>query len=72
MKAEGKNPVREAINSDTTIEKVVVLDGTKDSEIRQIITSAKAKGLRVEYAKKEALDRLSETGHHQGIIAITL
>ena len=71
MKAEGKNPVREAINSDTTIEKILVLDGTKDSDIRQIITSAKAKGLRVEYARKEALDRLSETGHHQGIIAIT-
>lgn len=71
MTAEGKNPVREAINSDTTIEKILVLDGTRDQDIRQIISQAKNKGLRVEYVKKEALDRVSETGHHQGIIAFT-
>ena len=58
MKIEGKNPVKELLNSDKTIEKIMVTDGTNDQ------------GIRVEYVDKRAIDKLSETGHHQGILAI--
>lgn len=71
MLAEGKNPVFEAIKSGTTIEKIVVVDKTNDAEIREQIKNAKDKKIRVEFAPKQVLDRMSKTGHHQGIIAFT-
>ena len=71
MLAEGKNPVKEALNSGVTIEKVLVLDKTSDSVIREQIKLARDRGIRVEFVQKQALDRLSVTGHHQGIIAVT-
>lgn len=71
MLAEGKNPVKEAINSGLTIEKILVLDKTDDSAIREQIKLARDKGIRVEFVQRQALDRVSKTGHHQGIIAVT-
>lgn len=71
MKIEGKNPVKEILASDTTIEKIMVQDGTSDKEVRYIVKLAKDKGVKVEFADKRALDKVSETGHHQGIIAET-
>lgn len=70
MLAEGKNPAREAIRSGKEIEKVLVLDNTHDRELREIVSLAKDSHVRVEFAAKPALDRLSKTGHHQGIIAV--
>ena len=71
MLAEGKNPVVEALKSGKTIEKLVVLDKTEDAVIREQIKIARDKGIRVEFVQRQALDRLSTTGHHQGIIAVT-
>lgn len=69
MLAEGKNPVFEAIKSGATIEKILVLDKVNDQEIRKNVTLAKDKKIRVEFVQKQMLDRISKTGHHQGIIA---
>lgn len=71
MYAEGKNPVIEALKSGKTVEKLVVLDKTEDPVIREQIKIARDKGVRVEFVQRQALDRMSETGHHQGIIAVT-
>ena len=70
MKIEGKNPVKELLNGEHTIEKIMIADGTNDSEIRQLQKTARDKGIKVEFVDKRALDKVSETGHHQGIIAI--
>ncbi len=70
MKIEGKNPVKEILNSGSTIEKVMIADGTSDPEVRLLQKIARDKGIKVEFADKRALDKLSETGHHQGVIAI--
>ena len=70
MKIEGKNPVKELLNSDQTIEKIMIADGTNDNEIRALQKLARDKGIKVEFADRRALDKVSETGHHQGIIAI--
>lgn len=69
MKVEGKNPVREIISSDATIEKLIVENGNKDVAIRDIISLARDKKIKVEFVDKRGLDRISETGHHQGVIA---
>lgn len=70
MKIEGKNPVRELLKTDETIEKIVILNGTTDAELRKFQQIAKDKKIKLEFADKFVLDKLSETGHHQGIIAI--
>lgn len=71
MLAEGKNPAREALAADETIEKVLVLDHSTDPTIRQLVNEARQRKIGVEFVQKEALDRLSKTGHHQGIIVVT-
>lgn len=70
MQAEGKNPVGEALASSKTIEKLLVQDKIGDTAVRELIKKAKDRGVLVEFVPKPALDRLSKTGHHQGIIAI--
>ena len=69
MKIEGKNPVRELLKTDETIEKIMIVNGTTDPELRQFQQIAKDKGFKVEFADRRAFDKLSETGHHQGVIA---
>ena len=69
MKIEGKNPVRELLKTDETIEKIMIVNGTTDPELRQFQQIAKDKGIKVEFADRRAFDKFSETGHHQGVIA---
>lgn len=69
MKIEGKNPVKELLNTNMTIEKVLLLNGSNDGELRQIQKLARDKNVKVEFVDKRGLDRFSETGHHQGVIA---
>lgn len=69
MKIEGKNPVKEILNSEATIEKVLIENGNRDVTLREIQKLAREKGIKVEFVDKKALDRISETGHHQGVIA---
>lgn len=70
MKIEGKNPVRELLKTNETIEKIVILNGTTDAELRRFQQIAKDKKIKIEFVDKFVLDKMSETGHHQGIIAI--
>ena len=47
MKIEGKNPVKELLNGDHTIEKIIIADGTNDSEVRILQKKARDKGIKV-------------------------
>lgn len=66
---EGRNAVIEAYRAGRPIDKLFVLDGCQDGPILTIKREAKAKGTPVKFVTKERLDQLSETGHHQGVIA---
>lgn len=67
---EGRNAVLEALRAGKTIDKLYVLDGCPDGPVRTIIREAKKGDTIINYVKKERLDQLSETGHHQGVIAM--
>lgn len=69
MKVEGKNPVKELLNTDATIEKVMIEDGNKDQTLREIQKLARERGIKVEFVDKRGLNKVSETDHHQGVIA---
>lgn len=66
---EGRNAVLEAFRSGKTIDKLYVLDGCQDGPIRTIIREAKKQDTILQFVTKERLNQLSETGHHQGVIA---
>ena len=66
---EGRNAVIEAFRSGKTIDKVFILDGCQDGPIQTVKREAKKHDCIVQFVKKERLDQLSETGHHQGVIA---
>ncbi len=66
---EGRNAVIEAFRSGKTIDKLYVLDGCKDGPVMTIIREAKKTDTIIRYVDREILDRLSKTGHHQGVAA---
>ena len=69
-KIEGRNAVLEALRAGKPIDKLYVLDGCPEGPVRTIIREAKKGDTIINYVKKERLDQLSETGHHQGVIAM--
>ncbi len=67
---EGRNAVLEAFRSGKTIDKLYILDGCQDGPIKSIVREAKKTSTIINYVEKERLDRLANTGHHQGVVAI--
>lgn len=67
---EGRNAVIEAFRSGRTIDKLYVLDGCQDGPVLTIKREAKRQDTIIKYVTKERLDQLSETGKHQGVIAV--
>ncbi len=68
MKIEGKNQVRQALNSGTTINKIII-DKNFATRKDDIINLATSKKIKIEFLSKREMDKLSETSHHQGYIA---
>ena len=66
---EGRNAVLEAFRSGKTIDKLFVQDGCQDGIVNTIKREARKQDAVISYVKKERLDQMSETGHHQGVIA---
>lgn len=67
---EGRNAVLEAYRSGKVIDKLYILDGCQDGPVLSIKREAKKHDTLVKFVTKERLDRLSETGKHQGVIAV--
>lgn len=70
-KIEGRNAVMEALRAGKSVDKLYVLDGCQDGPVRSIIRAARKGDTIINFVEKSRLDQLSETGHHQGVIAIT-
>ena len=70
-KIEGRNAVLEAFRSRKTIDKLYVLDGCQDGPVRSITREARKHDTIINYVAKERLDQISETGKHQGVIAVS-
>lgn len=68
---EGRNAVLEAFRSGKTIDKLYVLDGCQDGPVKSITREARKHDTIIHYVAKERLDQISETGKHQGVIAVS-
>ena len=67
---EGRNAVIEAFRSGKTIDKLYILDGCQEGPMATIRREAKKHGSMIKFVGKERLDQLSQTGKHQGVIAV--
>ena len=68
---EGRNSVLEAYRAGRTVDKLYVQQGLQDAMISTILREARKAGTFVSFVSGEQLDRISETGRHQGVIAQT-
>ena len=66
---EGRNALIEAFRSGKTVDKVLILEECQDGPINTIVREAKKHNVLIKYVKKDRLDKVSETGKHQGVIA---
>jgi len=69
MKIKGRNAVREALNSDTNILKIMASNSSKDKTFADIINLAKKKNIKIQFVDNKILDK--EGSNHQGLIAET-
>ena len=67
---EGRNAVTEAFRSGRTVDRLYVLDGCQDGSVNTIKREAAKAGTPIKYVSRERLDQMSETGSHQGVIAV--
>ena len=66
---EGRNAVLEAFRAGKTIDKLFVLDGCQDGPVKSKKREAKKTDTIINFVDKERLDRLANSGHHQGVVA---
>ena len=67
---EGRNSVIELIESNRDINKLLIAKGEKHGSINKIISMAKQKKIVIVEVEKQKLNSMSQTGNHQGVIAI--
>lgn len=67
---EGRNAVIEALKSDRTIEQILVAKGDSEGSINVIYALSKEKHIVIKEVDRRKLDQMSDTGSHQGVIAI--
>jgi len=67
---EGRNAVIEALkSSNTTIEQIFLAEGNMSGSINVILAKAKEEHIVVKQVDRKKLDKISQTGAHQGVIA---
>lgn len=66
---EGRNAVTEALRAGRPVDKLFILDGCSDGPVSTIKREAKKRDIMIRYVDKDRLDAMSDTGHHQGVIA---
>ena len=67
MVISGKNSVYEALNSNKTINKVLISKLVHDDFSKKVVDLCRKKGIRFDFVDKKSLDKLSE--HNQGFVA---
>ena len=67
---EGRNAVLEALKSDRSIDRLLIIDQEQQTgPIKHIIAEARKKGVVTHFEPKEKIEQVSNTGKHQGVIA---
>ena len=70
LKIEGRHAVLEAFRAGRSIDRVLVQENLNDGPIRSVIKAAREAKTLLTFVSKDKLDALSDTGRHQGVIAM--
>lgn len=65
----GRNPVIEALDSGHEINKMLILEASRDKTLQKVIDKAKEKKILIQYVDRKHLDKIAEGENHQGVIA---
>jgi 23S rRNA (guanosine2251-2'-O)-methyltransferase len=67
----GIHPVLECLKADSRpIDRIIVAQGISNRSIQQIVSLSRDRGISVKFEPRSLLDRKSEGGTHQGVLAI--
>ena len=66
----GRNPVKEALRGDRTINKILMLKNVKSGALLEIMALAKEKGVLVQKVEKPSLNKFTGETAHQGVLAL--
>ena len=67
---EGRHSVQEAFRAGKPVEHLYIQKDSHSDPVLSILKEAKKTGTLIDFVPKERLDRMSETGRHQGVIAL--
>lgn len=68
MKVYGRNAVIELLKTDKNIEKIL-LEKDAQGSLKSIFAEARKRNIRVQFVDRKTLDRNSDDGRHQGVVA---
>lgn len=66
----GRNPVIEALEANHTMDKILIQEGLRHTQIGYIRNLAKEKGVLYRFTDKRKLDRMTDGENHQGVVAL--
>jgi 23S rRNA (guanosine2251-2'-O)-methyltransferase len=69
IQTEGRNPVYEALRARRVLRLKIAREVEKEKKIQLIIGLSNASYVPIDFTNMAELKRISETGHHQGVIA---
>lgn len=71
MQIEGRNPVLELLRTNKEVSAIHIQHHiNQDTKINAILKKAKRKNVKIHRRDRKELDKMSQTGNHQGVIAI--
>lgn len=65
----GRNPIIEALEAGRTMDKILIQDGIRHTQIGIIRNLAKDRGIVYQFVDRRKLDRIAEGENHQGVVA---
>jgi len=70
LKTEGRNAVFELLKTGKNIEKIM-LEKEPQGSLKSIFAEARKRNIKVQFVDRRTLDKTSEEGRHQGVIAFS-
>ena len=67
---EGRNAVLEAFRAGRPIDKLFILEQSHEGPLQNILRAAKKTDCLISFVSSQRLDEMSQTGRHQGVIAV--
>lgn len=66
----GINAVREALEAQIPLDRIVIAKGRQDTRVEEIVQLARKQGVPVRFEDRGQIDRLANSKDHQGIVAL--